>query len=165
MPFLYLISVTLHLFAAILWLGGMFFLALVGAPVLRRVEPASLRSELFRRIGLRFRAVGWVAIGALVVTGIANLSFRGILDAETLGSVTFWKGRYGQALAWKLALVVAMVSLAAVHDFALGPRASRHVQGSSEAIAVRRTASWLARVNALLGVALVAVAVRLARGG
>lgn len=111
MPFLYLISVTLHLFAAILWLGGMFFLALVGAPVLRRVEPASLRSELFRRI----------------------------LDAETLGSVTFWKGRYGQALAWKLVLVVAMVSLAAVHDFALGPRASRHVQGSPEAIAVRRT--------------------------
>jgi putative copper export protein len=165
MTSLYFVSVTLHLLAAMLWLGGMFFLAVVGAPVLRRVEPASLRSELFHRLGLRFRAVGWIAIGALIVTGIANLGFLGLLDAETLGSASFWQGRYGRALAWKLAIVVAMVSLAAMHDFALGPRASRHAPGSPEAVTARRRVVWLARLNAGLGVALVAVAVRLARGG
>jgi putative copper export protein len=165
MTSLYFASVTLHLLAAMLWLGGTFFLAVVGAPVLRRVEPASLRSDLFHRLGVRFRSVGWIAIGALIVTGIANLGFRGLLEAETLGSASFWQGRYGRALAWKLAIVVAMVSLAAAHDFALGPRASRHAPGSLEAVAARRRAAWLARLNAGLGVALVAVAVRLARGG
>ena len=34
---LYYLSVTLHLLAALSWLGGIFFLALVGAPVLRAV--------------------------------------------------------------------------------------------------------------------------------
>jgi copper resistance protein D len=165
MRFLYLTSVTIHLLAAMLWLGGTFFLAIVGAPVLRRVEPAALRSELFRRLGTRFRAVGWIAIAVLVGTGIANLAFRGMLNPETLGSAAFWQRPYGQALAWKLALVAVMLSLAGVHDFALGPRASRYAGGSPEAAAARRSAAWLARANAVLGIALVAVAVRLARGG
>lgn len=165
MRFLYLTSVTIHLLAAMLWLGGTFFLAIVGAPVLRRVEPPELRSELFRRLGTRFRAVGWIAIAVLVATGVTNLAFRGMLNLETLGSAAFWQRPYGQTLAWKLALVTAMVSLAAAHDFVLGPRASRHARGSPEAGAARRAAAWLARANALLGVALVAVAVRLARGG
>lgn len=148
-----------------LWLGGTFFLAVVGAPVLRRVDPPTLRAELFRRLGARFRAVGWIAIAVLLVTGIANLGLRGLLDIETLGNAAFWHGRYGRALACKLALVIAMVALAAAHDFVLGPRASRLAPGSPEALAARRGAAWLARLNAGLGVALVAVAVRLARGG
>jgi hypothetical protein len=36
----------------------MFFLAIVGAPVLRSVEPAALRQRLFHEVGLRFRALG-----------------------------------------------------------------------------------------------------------
>ena len=165
MSSLYFISVTLHLLSAMLWLGGTFFLAIVGAPVLRRVEPASLRSELFRRLGVRFRAVGWIAIAVLVVTGLVNLGLRGILDADRLSSAAFWQGRYGRTLAWKLALVAAMVSLAAVHDFVLGPRASRLGPGSPEGSGARRRAAWLARFNAGLGIVLVAVAARLARGG
>ena len=165
MTFLYHINVTIHVLAAMIWLGGMFFLALVGGPVLRRVEPASLRAELFQKLGIRFRAVGWIAIGALLVTGVLNLGFRGLLDADVLGSESFWRGRYGQALGSKLALVALMMSLAAVHDFALGPRASRLAPGSPEALAARRSAAWLARVNALLGMVLLFVAVRLARGG
>lgn len=165
MSSLFHVSVTLHLLAAMLWLGGTFFLAIVGAPVLRSVEPAALRSELFRRLGARFRAVGWVAIAVLIATGLVNLGVRGMLDAGTLGSASFWQGRYGRTLAWKLALVAAMVSLAALHDFVLGPRASRLAADSPAALAARRRAAWLARFNAALGIALVAVAARLARGG
>lgn len=51
-----------------LWLGGMFFLGVVGAPVLRSVQPDSPRAELLRRLGERFRSVGWVAIAILLVT-------------------------------------------------------------------------------------------------
>jgi putative copper export protein len=35
----YYINVTIHVLAAMLWLGGMFFLGAVGAPVLRTIEP------------------------------------------------------------------------------------------------------------------------------
>jgi len=162
---LYHLSVTAHVLAALLWLGGMFFLGVVGAPVLRRVEPPELRAELFRLLGERFRGVGWAAIGVLVTTGFLNLHLRGVLDTETLGDMTFWHTPYGQALAWKLGTVVAMISLSAVHDFAHGPAAGRLRPASEEALTARRRAAWLARVNAVLGIVLVIAAVRLARGG
>lgn len=162
---LYFASVTIHLLAAMLWLGGTFFLAAVGAPVLRRLEPPALRADVFRRLGARFRAVGWVAIGVLIATGLLNLELRGLLDTETLFDPSFWGRPYGRTLVWKLALVTAMLVLSALHDFVLGPRAARLPPGGPEAAAARRRAAWLARINAALGVALVAVAVRLARGG
>jgi len=160
---LYFINVTVHVFAALLWLGGMFFLALVGAPVLRAVEPPELRALLFRRLGERFRTTGWIAIGVLLVTGTLNLHFRGMLNM--LGSGGFWATPYGTSLAWKLGAVAGMLIVQAVHDFHLGPAASRLVPGSAEMLAARRRASWLARISAVLGVIVVIAAVRLARGG
>jgi putative copper resistance protein D len=162
---LHFASVTVHLLAAMLWLGGAFFLASVGAPVLRRVEPPDLRADLFQRLGARFRAVGWFAIALLLATGVLNLKLRGLLDADILFDAAFWGRPYGRMLGWKLVLVAAMVSLSAVHDFVVGPRASRLAPGSPEALAARRRAAGLARINAVLGVVLVGVAVRLARGG
>lgn len=160
----YFVSVTIHVLAAMLWLGGLLFLAAVGAPVLRRVEPASLRAELFERLGTQFRNVGWVAIAVLVVTGVANLYFRGLLNGEILGSFTFWSEVYGRALAIKLGTVITMVVLSAIHDFKIGPAASRAPPGSPEALRLRARSAWVARINAVVGVVLVAAAVRLGRG-
>lgn len=165
MPLLYWISVTLHILAAMFWLGGMLFLGVVGAPVLRAVEPASLRQALFEALGVRFRSAGWVAIALLLVTGLLNLYYRGLLAwSGVLGDAAFWRTALGHALAFKLAAVVLMTVVAAFHDFVLGPAAGRAIAGSSEALRLRRNAAMLARVNALVGVALVVAAVRLARG-
>lgn len=162
---LYHANVTIHLVAALFWLGGMFFLAAVGAPVLRRVDPPELRARLFHELGERYRSWGWTAIGVLLVTGVLNLGFRGLLRWELLSDPAFWTAPYGTALAWKLVLVVLMLAVSAVHDFRVGPRAGQAEPGSAEALRLRRQAAWLARVNGLLGLVLVWVAVRLARGG
>ncbi len=159
------INVTIHVLAALLWLGGMLFLAAVGAPVLRRLEPPELRARLFRELGEAFRTVGWVAIVVLLVTGVFNLHFRGWLRADVLMESTFWRGVTGRALAWKIACVTVMVVIAGLHDFVLGPRASRAPAGSAEALRLRRKAAWLARINALVGIVLIWVSVRLVRGG
>lgn len=160
----YYLNVTVHMLAALLWLGGMFFFAAVGAPALRRVEPAALRTELFRTLGERFRRTGWIAIVVLIATGIGNLYFRGVLTWAVLGSGAFWATPYGVALAWKLSAVAAMIVVSALHDFVLGPAASRGA-GTDSGIRARRRAALLARVNAALGVVVVIAAVRLARGG
>lgn len=157
------VNVVVHVLAALLWLGGMFFLAAVGAPVLRKVEDPGLRSELFRKIGEQFRRVGWASIVVLVVSGVGNLHFRGVFGA--LGEPEFWAGRYGRALAWKLGAVTVMLVIQAVHDFWLGPLAGRLEPESERAARVRTWAAWGGRVNALVGVVLVWAAVRLARGG
>jgi putative copper resistance protein D len=64
-----------------------------------------------------------------------------------------------------LTAVALMLSISAIHDFILGPRAGRAAPGSAAALVFRKRAALLARANALLGVFLVAAAVRLARGG
>jgi len=152
----YYITVTLHVFAALLWLGGMFFLAAVGAPVLRRIEPPALRAELFRALGLAFRKVGWIAIAVLVATGVLNLHFRGMLNSAVWSDGAF---------TVKLVTVVLMIALSAMHDFAVGPAAARAQPGTPRAAQWRRWSAWIARANALLGIVLVVAAVRLARGG
>ncbi|HUH12502.1 MAG TPA: CopD family protein [Longimicrobiales bacterium] len=161
----YHLTVTVHLLAALLWLGGMFFLAVVGAPVLRRIEPPSLRVQLFQALGTRFRTVGWIAIAVLILTGTLNVWFRGFLSWSTLSDPAFWATSWGSALGWKLAAVTFMVLNSAVHDVWLGPAAGRVRPGTPEALRYRAWASWLARLNAIVGILLVVVAVRLARGG
>ena len=163
MPLLYYVNVTIHVLAALLWLGGMFFLAVVGAPALRAVEPPTLRQQLFNALGTRFRRAGWVAISVLLVTGVINLGYRGWLSAALLGSASFWATGTGKALAVKLLSVVTMISMSLVHDFILGPRAGRARPGSPEAIALRKQSAWNARIEAIVGLILVAAAVRLTR--
>jgi uncharacterized membrane protein len=161
----YYVVVTIHVLAALLWLGGMFFLGVVGAPVLRAVEPPALRQRLFHDLGLRFRTVGWVAIAVLVATGTVMLAARGLLRwSGVFGSAAFWRTTLGTALAAQLAAVVTMIVVSAVHDFILGPAAGRAAPGPPAAAALRKRAALLARVNALVGLLLVIAAVRLARG-
>ena len=166
MPAGYWIFVTIHVLAALLWLGGMFFLAVVGAPVLRKIEPAALRQQLFSEIGIAFRRVGWIALSILVASGTVLLYYRGFLRWEgVFGDAGFWSTGTGTALAWKLGAVTAMLLIQGTHDFVLGPAASRAVPGSPEALGLRRRAALLARGGALLGLVIVLAAVRLARGG
>ena len=165
MSSLYYANVTVHVLAAMLWLGGMFFLGIVGAPVLRVLEPPAMRQRVFQELGLRFRTIGWVAIAVLVLTGVVNLHFRGWLRWHgVLGEPAFWGTTTGHALAWKLAAVLAMLSVSALHDFVLGPAAGRVSAGSPEAVRLRRRAALLARFNAVIGIVVVVAAVRLARG-
>jgi copper resistance protein D len=159
---LYVATVSLHVLAAVLWLGGMLFFAIV-APVLRRVEDEALRARLFEALGRRFRVVGWVCIAILLLTGTEQLRARGWLSADLWARPGFWSTALGMRLAWKLGLVGVMIAVQAVHDFWLGPRAGRATPGTPEARALRSRAAWLARLNALLGVALVYAAVRLGR--
>lgn len=165
MSTLYYINVSAHLLAALLWLGGMFFLAVVGAPVLRHVEPATLRRDLFSRIGEQFRIVGWIAIAILLLTGVGNLYFRGIFSAGLLGNPDFWGSSYGKSLTVKLIAVLLMLVVQAVHDFIHGPRSGRLDPATEEGRRARRMAAWLARLNAIAGLVVVLAAVRLARGG
>jgi copper resistance protein D len=164
-PIGYWISVVLHVLAALAWLGGLFFFALVGAPVLRKVSPPELRQSLFHQLGMRARTVGWIAIAILLVTGTINLWYRGFLAWDgVLGSAAFWQTGFGLALGVKLAAVAGMLVTSAIHDFHVGPAAGRAPAEQAQALMLRRRASLLARGTALLGLLVVIAAVHLARG-
>lgn len=161
---MYLTLVTLHVLAAITWLGGILFLALVGVPALRRVEPPSLRAAMFEAIGMRFRVVGWGAVSVLLVTGVWLLRVRGWLSPAVLRAPEFWRSGVGTALAWKLGLVTMMVVLSLAHDVASTTvRGRAAMDGDASQASTRRWLMLLARVGGLAGVGAVVEAIRLVR--
>ena len=145
----------------------MLFLAPVTVPVARKLQPAE-RGALVGAIGRRFRVVGWVCIVLLIATGVINTSYRGV-TWESIASGQLLAGDFGRLLTAKLGLVVAMIVLSAVHDFVIGPASTRALErkdpgGIHEAAVLRRRASWLGRLNALLALVVIALAVALVRG-
>jgi putative copper export protein len=162
---LYLVSVWLHILAASTWIGGMLFLVLVVVPWLRQKDRANAAAFL-RETGNRFRNVGWAAFAVLLLTGTFNLSVRGVRLAD-FGDAAWRASPFGSSVLLKLTLFSAVLALSAVHDFVVGPRATRAIENaprSAEAQTLRRYASRLGRANVVLALALVFVAVLLVRG-
>jgi len=150
----YLTCVAIHVLAAALWVGGMGFFALVIVPGLRRLEETK-RREILRDVGARFAKVGWYNLGTLVITGIGNLAFRGLL--ASIANFDFWRSPFGSTLAIKLLLVVIVFALTYAHYL----DALREGPSSP---ADRARASWLGRSTMILSIAIAVLGVMLVRG-
>ncbi|MBI2487463.1 MAG: CopD family protein [Deltaproteobacteria bacterium] len=158
--------VFIHVLAAIIWLGGMFFIALVMVlPVLKNFETHQKRIEVLSATARRFRVVSLVAIPILLITGVLNAVNRGV-TAEMISNGSLFLSYFGNILTVKVMLVFIVLVLSTIHDFILGPRLI-DLQSSSTSnpdsylgIKKNRTyVSWLARINALMAILVVACAV------
>ena len=162
---LYLVSVWLHVLSAIAWIGGMFFLVLVVVPWLRSGAREQAGAFL-RETGERFRTVGWACFVVLLVTGTFNLWFRGV-RLQDFVDPAWLASPFGSVLMLKLGAFLAVLAVSAVHDFSTGPQAARAITAdptSAEAARLRKRASLLGRLNAMLALLVVALAVMLVRG-
>jgi len=162
---LYLLSVWIHIMAAMVWTGGMLFLVLVAVPWLRK-GPREQAAAFLHETGTRFRNVGWICFLLLAITGTFNLWFRGVRLAD-FGHAEWLCSPFGRTITLKLGLFFAVLVVSAVHDFIVGPRATQALQRaphSTRAHAARRRASLLGRTNVLLALLIVAAAVMLVRG-
>ena len=117
----YRVSVILHLAAAFLWLGHMFFWSLFSGPVLKKMDPPATGARL-RELSLRTGGLGWPALAILIATGAIMLGYRGI-GLETLLSGDLLATRYGRVLTMKLLLVTGMVVYQAAFGHRGAPRA------------------------------------------
>lgn len=138
-----LIVVWLHVVAAAAWVGGLLYASHLVLPAAGRGDHASLR------ILTRGRRVSWVAWGLLLVTGVENL--------RRVGMSSSW-------LAGKFVLVIALLALAAHRDFAVLPRALRSIEGGADPAAALSGVRMLDRVGLLLSLAVIFLAVGVARG-
>ncbi len=172
---LYLISVYLHILATVVWLGGMVFLALVVVPVVRTMQPPGIGAQAIRGVGRRFFPIAWTCLSTLLLTGIINLDHRGITPWDVFSTQVLGT-EFGKVLAFKLGLVAAVLTLSSVHDFYIGPRLLRLMEAArssagegpfappEDAVRLRRRLAFLARLNAVLALLVVAAAVALVRG-
>lgn len=159
------LSVWIHILAAVAWIGGMLILVLVVVPWLRRDD--SGRAAVFlRETGVRFRLVGWTCFAILTVTGTFQLWTRGVrlhdfANPDWLGSP------FGKTVVLKLSVFAVVLVVSVIHDFVLGPRAAIAIGTDPDSVAarrLRRAASHLGRLNAVLAVIIVFLAVSMTRG-
>ena len=167
MQTLYLISVFIHILSATVWVGGMFFLILVLIPVLRKPELQGFFATVFYQAGVRFRLVGWASLILLIITGTLNLAYRGFNISDLLTGRIFERP-FGRALLLKLIAVGLILLISVAHDFWIGPRASEIIREdpfSPSGKSLRRAAVMLGRLNFILALLVVLLAVLLVRGG
>jgi putative copper resistance protein D len=142
------LSDILHLLAAGAWLGGMLALVL-----LARGGVDEARIRLLAAAVKRFEWIGAAIVLTLSVSGVVNYLF---IVGPRLDEVLL--GTYGMLLAIKVLLFAAMLVLAALNRFHLGPALERSLRDGQHVIAAHalRRSVLLELGMALLIVALVA---------
>jgi uncharacterized membrane protein len=81
---MYQLAKFAHLAAAIVWMGGMFFMLVSLRPVAARQLPPPARAPLMAAVLKRFFVAVWASIAVLLVTGAAMLGATG-MKAAPLG--------------------------------------------------------------------------------
>jgi uncharacterized membrane protein len=160
---MYQLAEFLPVLGAAIWVGGIVFLAAVAVPIARRFDPET-RARIVDAAGRQFRIIGWTTIAVMVVTGAYAATVRGATLQNVLDG-TFWATTFGRTLAEKLVLVALMATVSFVHDFYVGPVATRAAAAGEDTTRLRRTAAWLARITGVLALGVLFMAVLLVRPG
>jgi putative copper resistance protein D len=129
---LHLVVHSVHMLGAALWFGGLLPLAML--LTLAEQNRAAADFAVAREAARRFSVVALVAVGLIIVTGIANLMLLvgSVADASA--------GRFVQVLALKLVVFAAMLVLATINRQVLVPRLA--VADSALAIVLLRRSVW-----------------------
>ena len=115
------VLVAVHLLAAAVWVGGSVALVFVGVPAIRTLE-GEPRGRAMRELGLRWRPLGYGALGVAILTGVA-LAARDWDDGRS---------PFGAVLAVKVALVLALLVVSYLHNYVLGPRLQAEIREGRE---------------------------------
>ena len=158
------VLVFIHIIAAITWLGGMLFLAMVMVPLAPRDAGVGFGS--LRAAAEKFVPIAWAAKVVLAGSG-AYLAW------------TYWEVRpetfltgethFLQYLQMKTGIFIIVVVLSLLHDFWLGPRMMDRLDAARSSGSPLPTGlgrlfvQWAARINLLLVLAVVALAVVMTR--
>lgn len=120
---MYTTLVAFHVLAAAVWVGGTVALVFTGVPTLRTL-PAEQRADLVRRLGRRWRPIGWGALAVLGASGIwLAFGYWGADDAHIL-----FHTESGHILITKAVLYVSLVTTVGLHDLVIGPRLNRQIR-------------------------------------
>ncbi len=159
-----------HVFSAIIWIGGAIFLAVVMVPVARGMEPPAMGLIFLRKAALRFRGIAWVLLALLVVSGAAALEGRGI-GFGRFNEDGFWSTEIGAVLLFKFVLVGVLLVMSGIHDSILGPRLAeamslmpRGERPPASIVGARNRLIMLARLNLAIAITAAVVGLMLVRG-
>jgi putative copper export protein len=116
------VLVAVHLIAAGIWFGGSTALIFVGVPAIRILE-GEPRGRAMKELGLRWRPLGYGALGVAAVTGVVLAARE--WQHDTAFQIVFWT---------KVALFLCLVVASYFHNFVLGPRLQAEIREEREPV-------------------------------
>lgn len=149
------IAYWLHMVATVVWVGGLFFQAVVLAPALQRSLSPEDNANLLGRLRRRFVPLAWLSLAVLIATGLTQMSgnpnYEGFIQIHN---------RWSVAILAKHAVIGAMVLAAGYQTWVLAPRLERaawkRATSEADAEADGRSYQRLTAVN--IGLALIVLA-------
>lgn len=133
------IAFWLHMAATIVWIGGLFYMAVIVNPALERLPEQ--RGRLAEDMRRRFQPLAWLSLFVLIGTGLLQMSGNPNYD----GLFAFSNPWSRSILAKHIAIGV-MVLVAAYQTWVLNPRLSR-LALKQEVAASDQVANELSRLN------------------
>jgi len=116
------VLVAIHLIAAGIWFGGSTALIFVGVPAIRILE-GEPRGRAMKELGLRWRPLGYGALGVAAVTGVVLAARE--WQHGTAFQIVFWT---------KVAVFICLVVVSYFHNFVLGPRLQAEIREEREPV-------------------------------
>ena len=116
------ILVTVHLLAAAVWVGGSTALIFVGVPAIRTLDGDS-RGRAMKELGLRWRPLGYGALGVAAITGLVLAARE--WQHDTAFQIVFWV---------KVVLFLCLLVASYFHNFVLGPRLQAEIREEREQV-------------------------------
>ncbi|HEV8271754.1 MAG TPA: DUF4149 domain-containing protein [Chitinophagaceae bacterium] len=149
----YYVSVWLHILGASFWIGGMLFLPFVLLPGIKNNPD---RKNLLMATGLKFRFYGYIVLVLMLITGLLNISLRGIGFSFDFFILT----RYGQLVELKIILFVLMITISLMHDLIVGKKAIEQMENQN----IKLIARWTGRFLLLIALVMAYIGVIISRG-
>lgn len=157
---IYILSVFIHIVAACMWLGGMLFLILAFIPGIKK-HPDKV--NLIAKVSLKYRMVGAVTLVLLLITGIAQLEYRGVQ-----WTIEYFTGTsFGKVAGLKILVFIGILFISIIHDYYIGNLAIEAWKDHPEhpkTIKLRNLSRLLGRISFLLALIAVFLGVILVRG-
>jgi putative copper export protein len=127
------ILLWVHLIFIAIWVGSQVLTGFAVVPAVRNIRDRDDRMTVLRTFTRRFSIIAWGSLLIILLTGGAMTGDRIDTIKGSVDSIYDW--RWGWIFSIKMALVVVMAGLVALHSFVLGPRLMDLNQRAVEQIA------------------------------
>lgn len=104
-PQLHFIATIIHIFAAVFWLGWMVFIFFVLCPVTSRLDKVDVMTFMVP-VRSRVRKIVFWLIPIIILTGLYNMGYRGLLDWHVLTTTPT-----GHRMLWKLGAALVLFGI------------------------------------------------------
>ena len=144
---LLIISAGIHLFAAVIWIGGIFFILFVAFPSARKIleQPGPLMGALSKR----FVPLANISILLILVTGIIMS-----LSSHTPSEIASLDSMWSQTLSFKIIIALIMTCIHFYRGLVLTPKIAKLTSEgvhSEQVSRLQRLSLKLVKVNLLFG--------------